>query len=661
MAAEQDIIREFLVSLGFRIDKQGLDTFVKGITAASATVVASVTVIEDNLERLFFASQRTKASAENIRAFGFSLSQMGSSAGAALEAVESLSRFMRDSPGAAGFLQRLGVATQDANGKMRDTTEILQDLGRQFAQMPYYRANAYAQFLGIDEKTLMALREGLGDFGNEYRDMLAKAGVNLGEASKRSHEFMVETRTLGSAFSILGIKISDSLGTQLTGYIHRFRDAIVNNFSQITKVVDAAARGFLWVADIVSTLAIRGTQAIGQLVDWFNHLGGSSQRLIATVAGLYAAWKLLNLGFLASPIGIITALVGVLALLYDDYQTWKEGGDSLIDWSKWEPGIKAAIDGIETIVKWLGDGLDAIGGWQTAAAALLAYMGGRWLFGMLSTVGKAVRAISGVGAAAAGRGAAGAGAAAAAGGGLLSRLLPWAAGLGALFHSEGLNEGEDAYLAQRRALGAAGYQDEGKIVEESGALFSDLERQRNLPNGLLDSVWNAESRRGQTMRSPAGAEGHFQFMPATAREYGLSDPNNLVQSAMAAARKYADLLKQYAGDIVKAIAGYNWGQGNLNKDIAKWGEDWLSHAPKETQQYVERVLGGIGNPYGREQIAMAGGPAGGAAMRGAAPTITQNNNFTVTGMGAPDIARAVGRELDGTNERLLRNARGIVQ
>jgi hypothetical protein len=123
-------------------------------------------------------------------------------------------------------------------------------------------------------------------------------------------------------------------------------------------------------------------------------------------------------------------------------------------------------------------------------------------------------------------------------------------------------------------------------------LFNQLESQFGLPSGLLDSVWSAESGRGRTMRSPKGAEGHFQFMPATAQQYGVLDPSNLVQSATGAARMYSDLLKQYGGDLPRALAGYNWGQGNM----ARKG---FEAAPAETRNYIAKVTNAMGQPQAR--------------------------------------------------------------
>lgn len=116
-------------------------------------------------------------------------------------------------------------------------------------------------------------------------------------------------------------------------------------------------------------------------------------------------------------------------------------------------------------------------------------------------------------------------------------------------------------------------------------LFSNLERKFKLPEGLLDSVWSAESGRGRQMVSPRGAKGHFQFMDATARQYGLDNPFDLEKSAHAAARYLSDLFKQ-TKDWTKAVASYNWGIGNVQKK-------GLEKAPMETRRYVPKVLGGV--------------------------------------------------------------------
>lgn len=112
-------------------------------------------------------------------------------------------------------------------------------------------------------------------------------------------------------------------------------------------------------------------------------------------------------------------------------------------------------------------------------------------------------------------------------------------------------------------------------------LFAQLEQKNGLPSGLLDAVWSAESSRGQDMQSPKGAQGHFQFMPATAQQYGLDDPNNLQKSATAAARMLSDMMQQ-TGSVPGALAAYNWGIGNVQRK-------GMDAAPAETRNYIQKV------------------------------------------------------------------------
>lgn len=117
----------------------------------------------------------------------------------------------------------------------------------------------------------------------------------------------------------------------------------------------------------------------------------------------------------------------------------------------------------------------------------------------------------------------------------------------------------------------------------------DLEEKYSLPIGILDSVWAAESDRGKNKgRSPAGAEGDFQFIPKTAKEFGLKNPYDFVESADAAARKLKGLLRYYKNDPEKALAAYNWGEGNLDKDIREHGSNWKEHLVPETKKYLEK-------------------------------------------------------------------------
>lgn len=71
-------------------------------------------------------------------------------------------------------------------------------------------------------------------------------------------------------------------------------------------------------------------------------------------------------------------------------------------------------------------------------------------------------------------------------------------------------------------------------------LFSTLEQKYALPQGYLNRTYGIESNYGQNTGSNPNVQGPFQFTTGTAKQYGLTDPNDLTQSADAAARLAAD-------------------------------------------------------------------------------------------------------------------------
>jgi soluble lytic murein transglycosylase-like protein len=75
-------------------------------------------------------------------------------------------------------------------------------------------------------------------------------------------------------------------------------------------------------------------------------------------------------------------------------------------------------------------------------------------------------------------------------------------------------------------------------------------------------------------------------MPATARRFGLKDPFD-VQASIEAQAKYMRFLLNKFGDYALALAGYNAGEGNVQK--------YGNRIPpfKETQNYVKSILGRI--------------------------------------------------------------------
>ncbi len=662
MSGNADTIKDFLVSLGFDIDQAGANKFeavLKGVTAnvlkvgavvegAALSIVGFTTQIANGLDKIYWASQRTGASVHGIKALGYAASQTGASAESAMSSLEGLAGFMRSNPGAEGFLNRLGVQTRDASGKMRDTAAIFTGVGQKLNNMPYYRAKQYAQMLGIDENTLMAMRRGMNGFTADYQSMLQKTGFNADKAAVQSNKFMTSMRGLTSLFGIMRDKIGSNLAGGLAGSIDNFRRQILDNWPKIEAVITKIIKGILWAGDAITRVLWRTGQAVEGVIAWFKKLNPATQQLIALFSGLLVAWRLLNTAFMSSPLGMITTLIIALGLLLDDYQTWKEGGKSLIDWGKWKTEIDQAV-------KMIGDLKKTVTDLTKALAKLLGIDPKSWslkwdfsnFISQMGEFGKMLNMIAD----------------------LLNAIKDgnWAqaASIGKQLLNQGSENPSAMPMVTDSANGTADWIKEhwgfdprsvGRTVrgwfgddepEQLGQsvkrpqptkagsellgwmqpMLTNLEQLYRLPEGLLRSVAITESGGNQFAVSGAGAKGLFQFMDGTARDMGLrgNDVFDPQKSAQAAAKYLSQLLRQNGGDLSKALASYNWGIGN----VKRYG---MGLMPQETRNYIPKVM---------------------SNMPTSAPVIQQETNINIHGVSDPrEAARLTVDRQKGVNSQL---------
>lgn len=470
--AQAEVIREFLVQLGFKSDEKSLKKFTDGvegatknvaklvatIAGAALTVGAGVAAFAANMEALYFSAKKMGASAVNAKAFEKAMANFGVASGEALQSVQSLARWMRNTPASEGFLRSLGVGTRDANGKLKDTVDLMADLGVALRSKPYYLAQQYAQIFGISEDVLRAMLN--GEFEAEMekqRKALKDSGFD--EAADKANKFMTRLRDLQTQIEAVAV----SLG--------------------------------------------------GPLLDVLGQIGKGWQEIYNwTNAGIQ---KMLE---------------------YRTEEQKNRAGENVAKLFAWF-GNKEAQDALD----------------QNAKRDLETSQGNRMSSGKIGGIGQ-------------------------------------------------------SSTPQER--------------------LANLEKKYGLPSGLLDRIWATESGRGKNMRSPAGAMGHFQFMPGTAKQYGLDNPDDFDQSSDAAARYYRDLMSKYGGNLEKAVAAYNWGPGNVDKH-------GLGRAPAETRVYLDKVLGsGRGSP---------------------SVQIAQNTTINVNGGDAGATGRAVAGEQNQVNQNQIRN------
>ena len=119
-------------------------------------------------------------------------------------------------------------------------------------------------------------------------------------------------------------------------------------------------------------------------------------------------------------------------------------------------------------------------------------------------------------------------------------------------------------------------------LDAFAAQFRAASRRTGVDDAWLRAIAHAESGFDPGARSPKGALGVMQLMPAVARAYGVADPYSSAQSIDGGARHIKALMRRYKGDLTLVAAAYNAGAGAVTR---------FGGVPpySETQAYVEKV------------------------------------------------------------------------
>ncbi len=149
-------------------------------------------------------------------------------------------------------------------------------------------------------------------------------------------------------------------------------------------------------------------------------------------------------------------------------------------------------------------------------------------------------------------------------------------------------------------------------AKELAPTLKSIFRAEGLPEEL---IWLAEveSSFDPRARSPVGAVGLFQFMPPTAKRFGLNperpDERLEPEKSARAAAAYLRFLHRQFGSWPLALAGYNAGEGRVGRTLRQRGattfEEIAEALPMETRMYVPKIAAVIEH---REGIALAALP-----------------------------------------------------
>lgn len=308
----QDLTRSigaFLAALG---GTYALKAFIEDTIASSAA-----------LDRL---SKNLGVSVENISAWSNAVEELGGNAKGLQGTMSMLSQQQTElrltgQSSLVPYFAALGVAMSNAAGAARPVDDILLDLADKFSHLDRPTANNLGHMMGIDQDTLNLLLQGRREV-----ELTIKRQKEYNAVSKAQAE---ESAKLQKA--IVGLR---------QGWVALGRDLLQQASPAIERMLGVLSQLAGWVQN--------NKEFIGDL---------------AKILGLVAA-GLTAVSIASSPITLtvaaVIALAAAIALLWQDYQTWKRGGDSLIDWAKWKPGIDAAIAGVKELAKVVKESFGAI-------------------------------------------------------------------------------------------------------------------------------------------------------------------------------------------------------------------------------------------------------------------------------------------------------------
>lgn len=345
-------IKEFLVGLGFEVDEKQLNTFNSGLKratvmasalGAAATVAAGfitsfVKSAADQLDDLGDAADRIGVASSELAEFEYIAKLTGSTTEAARSSMEGFSRVIGEAAtgvgrGAATF-EKLGLNAKDSSGQVKSVSQMMGEVRDKIKDLSKQEQVAILSKLGLDSTLIGAMTQDISALQQEFRQLSEGVGVDLNAATETAGKFNDSWDRMTSVVGVFAKSLALKLMPQIQNGMDRFRKSVVENAPKIINAILPIIELVLRVSEAFIKVVGRIGQGAIKLIEFFGKVNKATNGWAGYIVAAIAAWKLLNLSFLKSPLGMIVALGLAIALLVDDFMTWKEGGDSLIDWGK---------------------------------------------------------------------------------------------------------------------------------------------------------------------------------------------------------------------------------------------------------------------------------------------------------------------------------------
>lgn len=328
----------------------GMAKMIGGVIAASSVAMAIQRTADKFNDLGDVVSRVGNTTVEDLDRLGYVADLTGSDAATATASFENLSQTIGEAAQGIGrgavVFQKLGLSAKDAQGNVKTTAQVLDEVKEKIKDLSKSEQSAYIQRLGLDKTLIGMLTSDTTDIIDQYNKRTEALGINVDEAAELGAKYNDAIKVTKRGFDDI-----------ITAFVLRVLPSITTAIERVSKLIDVNA-GLIksYVEPIAAAVSI-GADLVTGFITGIGKLFKVLGKWPVYIGAVTIAWKLLNAVFKASPIGrIITLVMGLVTavgLLIDDYETWKEGGKSFFDWSAaqvWFDNMSRIFDGLKTIV-----------------------------------------------------------------------------------------------------------------------------------------------------------------------------------------------------------------------------------------------------------------------------------------------------------------------
>lgn len=311
-----------------------------GVGLSAQALWGSVSEVAAENFQLAKLAERFNTTADAVDEFIDAGELLGVSNETTIASLTALDRALQDTGLGMGrakkVFEELGIAVEDANGKLKPVTTVMGELQEKIAKLDKGTQIRIMERLGLDPALLQIFNADLGALQKRMADIDRATGFDLEKAIRRSQDFT-------KAHKEMKVEVAS-----LQMYLGKLKDAFaINSLPWFTKAIQTATE---WLNKLFRFVLDNQQLVKGALIG----IGGAITAVLlpAAIRGAIAV------GLMVAPFllvgAAITALIALFALAYDDITNFIEGNDSLIGqiFEKY-PVVREIVESIGDVFKWM--------------------------------------------------------------------------------------------------------------------------------------------------------------------------------------------------------------------------------------------------------------------------------------------------------------------